>query len=122
MFELLPESTENTIGFSISGKLTAEDYELLLPKLDEAIAAHGKINLLVFVAGDFGGWQGLDAAKADFRLGTHQYRQVERAAFVGQGKRQKRLIKIMDPLTRHTEERFFEHDQLEEAWNWAKGV
>ena len=64
---------------------------------------------------------GLDAAKADFRLGTHQYRQVERAAFVGQGKGQKRLIKIMDPFTRHTEERFFEHDQLEEAWNWAKG-
>ena len=121
MFELLPESTDDTIGFSISGKVTAEDYELLLPKLDEAIAAHGKINLLV-VMGDFEGWDGLDAAKADFRLGTHQYRQVERAAFVGKGKGQRRLIKILDPLTRHTEERFFEHDQLEEAWNWAKGA
>jgi len=32
----------------------------------------------------------------------------------------KRLIKIMDPLTRHTEERFFEADQLEEAWLWVK--
>ena len=121
MFELLPESTEDTIGFSISGKVADEDYELLLPKLDEAIATHGKINLLVLL-GDFEGYDGLDAAKADFRLGTHQYRQVQRAAFVGQGKGQKRLIKIMDPFTRHTEERFFEHDQLEEAWNWARGV
>ncbi|MGD9047869.1 MAG: STAS/SEC14 domain-containing protein [Anaerolineae bacterium] len=120
MFEILPESTENTIGFRFSGKIAAEDYELLLPRLDEAIAAHGKINLLV-VMGDFEGWNGLDAAKADFRLGTQQYRQVERAAFVGQGKWQKRLVKIMDPFTRHTEERFFEHDQLEAAWLWAKG-
>ena len=119
MFELLPESTEDTIGLSISGKVTAKDYELLLPKLDEAIAAHGKINLIV-VMGDFEGWDGLDAAKADFRLGTQQYRQVRRAAFVGQGKWQKRLVKVMDPFTRHTEERFFEHDQLEDAWKWAK--
>ncbi|MFC2030528.1 STAS/SEC14 domain-containing protein [Chloroflexota bacterium] len=121
MFELLPESTEDTIGFSISGKLTAEDYDKLLPKLDAAIAAHGTINLLVLM-GDLEGWDGLDSAKADFRLGTQQYRQVQRAAFVGHGKGQKRLVKIMDPFTRHTEERFFEHDQLEEAWSWAKGV
>ena len=70
---------------------------------------------------NFEGWDGLDAAKADFRLGTHQYRQVERAAFVGEGKAQRRFVKIFDPFTRHTEERFFEHDQLEKAWSWAKG-
>jgi hypothetical protein len=119
MFEILPESTGNCIGFRISGKVAAEDYELLLPKLDEAIATHGKINLLVLL-GDFEGWDGLDAAKADFRLGTQQYRQVERAAFVGQGKWQRRMVKIMDPFTRHTEERFFEHDQLADAWSWLK--
>ncbi|MFC2031438.1 STAS/SEC14 domain-containing protein [Chloroflexota bacterium] len=119
MFELLPESTENCVGFGISGKVTAEDYELLLPKLDEAIDAQGNINLLVLME-SFEGWDGLDAAKADSRMGTQQYRQVRRAAFVGEGKWQKRLVKIMDRLTRHTEERFFEIDQLEEAWQWVK--
>jgi hypothetical protein len=49
MFELLPESTDTCIGFKISGEVTAEDYDTLLPKLDEAIAAHGKINLLVLI-------------------------------------------------------------------------
>jgi hypothetical protein len=119
MFELLPESTDNCIGFRVSGKVAAEDYDRLLPKLDEAIAAYGKINLLVLME-SFEGWDGLDAAKADFRLGTQQYRQVHRAAFVGQVKWQKRLVKIVDPLTRHTEERFFETDQLEAAWHWVK--
>ncbi len=119
MFDLLPESTENCVGFRVGGKVSAEDYEVLLPKLDAAIRAHGKINLLVLME-DFEGWAGLDSAKADFRLGTRQYRRVQRAAFVGQGEWQKRLVKIMDPLTRHTEERFFETDQLEEAWRWVK--
>ena len=32
MFEILPESTETSIGVKVSGKLTAEDYDLLLPK------------------------------------------------------------------------------------------
>ena len=52
MIEILPESTETCIGFQVSGKVTAEDYGVLLPKLDEAIAASGKFNMLV-VMGDF---------------------------------------------------------------------
>jgi len=81
MIEILPESTQNCIGFKISGEVEAEDYAKLLPIMDEAIAAHGKINLLVVIE-DYEGFDGLDAAKADFRFGTQQYRQVEKAAFV----------------------------------------
>lgn len=119
MIEILPQSTETCIGFQVSGKVTAEDYEVLIPQLDQAIAASGKINMLV-VMGDFEGWGGLDAAKADYKLGTHQYRQVEKAAFIGDKKWQEWMVKIMDPFTRRTEERFFDLDQLEEAWQWVK--
>ena len=49
MFELLPESTGNSIGFRVSGKVSAEDYDVMLPKLDDAIEAHGRINLLVAI-------------------------------------------------------------------------
>ena len=119
MFEILPESTETCIGFRVSGELTTEDYDSLLPKLDEAIAAHGKINLLM-VMGDFEGWSDLDAAKADFKLGTHQYRQVEKAAYIGSKKWQKWIVKILDPFTRRTDERFFNPEELDDAWNWIK--
>lgn len=119
MIEILPQSSETCIGFKVSGKVTAEDYDVLLPRLDEAIRAHGKINLLV-VMGDFEGWAGLDAAKADFKLGTQQYRQVEKAAFVGDKKWQEWMVKIMDPFTRRTDERFFDLDRLEDAWQWIK--
>jgi hypothetical protein len=119
MFELLPESTEKCIGFKVSGIVTDEDYDGLLPVLDKAIAAHGKINLLV-VFGGMEGWEDLDAAKADFDFGTQQYREVERAAFVGDKKWQKWIVKIMDPFTRRTDERYFSLAQLEEAWQWVK--
>ena len=119
MIEILPQSTESCLGFKVSGKVTAEDYEVLIPQLDQAIAASGKINMLV-VMGDFEGWAGLDAAKADFKLGTHQYRQTEKAAFVGDKKWQEWMVKIMDPFTRRTNERFFDLEQLDNAWQWIK--
>ncbi len=116
MFEILPESTDTCVGFKISGEVTAEDYDILLPKLDQAIAAHGKINLLVLVD-DFD-FKGFDAARADFQFGTHQYRQVEKAAFVSDKKWLDWTVKIMDPFTRRTKEKVFERDQLDEAWSW----
>ena len=119
MFEILPESTDTCIGFKISGEVNAEDYDTLLPKLDEAISAHGKVNLLM-VMGDFEGISGLDAFKADFNFGTHQYRKVDKAAFVGDKKWLNWVVKIMDPFTRRTDEKLFESDQLEEAWQWVQ--
>jgi hypothetical protein len=117
MIEVLPQSTEKAIGFKFSGKFVAEDYDILIPKLDEAIAASGKINMLI-VMEDFKWRGGLEGAKADFKFGTQQYRQVEKAAFVGEKKWQEWMIKIMDPFTRRTDERFFDLEQLDEAWGW----
>ena len=116
MFEILPESTETCIGFKVSGKVSAEDYEPLLAKMDDAIAKHGKVNLLV--TGNFSGYDDMDAVKADWNFGTRQYRQVNKAAFIGDKKWQKWVVKLMAPFTR-AEERFFEPDQIDQAWKWA---
>jgi hypothetical protein len=118
MIEILPESTETCIGIKISGEVEAEDYENLLPKIDQTIATHGKINLLV-VMEDYEGFDGLEAAKADFRFGTQQYRQVEKAAFVSDKKWMGRMVKLMDPFTRRTDEKTFVPDELETAWAWV---
>ena len=118
MIEILPQSTETCIGFKFSGKITAEDYKVLVPRLDEAIAASRKINMLV-VMDDFKWRGGLEGAIADFKFGTQQYRQVEKAAFVGEKKWQEWMIKIMDPFTRRTDERFYDLDQFNEAWQWV---
>jgi hypothetical protein len=118
VIEILPQSTGKTIGFKISGKVNAEDYDVLLPRLDQAISAYEKINLLVLM-GEFKGWSGLDAAKADYKMGTQQYRQVEKAAFIGEKKWQAWMVQIMDPFTSRTDERFFSLDELDKAWHWV---
>ena len=119
MLELLPQSTDTCLGFKVSGKLSAEDYDVFLPKLDEAIRDHGKINLLL-VIDHFDGYADIEVAKTDFEFGKHQYHQVERAAFVGDEKWQKWMVKAMDPFTRRTDERFFDLEELDEAWSWVK--
>jgi hypothetical protein len=120
VFEILDEGTETCIGFKASGKAVASDYEMLLPKLDAAIEAHGTISLVV-VLDDFDGWGELDAAKADFEFGTTQYRDVERCAFVSDKKWHRWMVRIMDPFTRRTEEAYFELSHLQDAWDWACG-
>jgi hypothetical protein len=97
--------------------VTKADYDAQLPRLDEAIATHGKINLLIAVE-DFD-FKSFDAAKADFEFGTHQYCQVEKAAFVSDMKWMERMVKIIDPFTRRVEEKNFGTDQMEEAWAWV---
>lgn len=119
MFEILPESTDTCIGFKVSGKVSSEDYDVLLDKVDKAIAEHGKINL-VAVFGDFSGYADLEAAKSDWKFGTHQYRQVNKAAFVGDKKWQEWVVKLMAPFTR-AEERFFAPEEIDDAWEWASG-
>jgi hypothetical protein len=120
MFEVLPESTDECFGFKVSGKLTAEDYAELLPKIDEAIAANEQINMLVLID-HLEGWEGKEAAKADYEFGRQQYRHVARCAFVSDKKWHRWVIKLMDPFTRRTDEKFFEPAELDQAWAWARG-
>ncbi len=99
--------------------MTAEDHGGLLPKPDEPIGTHGMINVLK-VMDDFEGYSSPEAAKDDFKFGTHQYHQVEKAAFVGDKKWQARVVMILDPFTRRTDGRCFTLEQLEEAWQWVQ--
>ena len=70
--------------------------------------------------GNFEGWEDLAAAKLDYQLGTHQYRKVQKAAFVGDKKIHKWMVRLIDPFTRQTEERYFDTSQLDQAWGWVK--
>ncbi len=119
MIKILPQSSQSCIGVLVSGSMTSEDYKALLPLLDKAIAASGRVNLLVMMR-DFEGWAGLEPLTTDFELGANQYRQVEKAAFVSKQKWLEWAVWIMDPVTRRTHQRFFSPAQLEEAWKWIE--
>ncbi len=119
MFEILSQSTPGCIGFKVSEKISAEDYDKLMPVIDKAIEEQGEINMLVLIE-DFKGVSEWEAVKKDYNFGTQEYKKVERCAFVSDKDWHKWMVKIMDPFTRRTEEKYFETGQLEEAWAWVK--
>ncbi|HJS30174.1 MAG TPA: STAS/SEC14 domain-containing protein, partial [Anaerolineales bacterium] len=69
---------------------------------------------------DFHGWDSLDAAKADYHFATDQYRHVKRCAFVSEKDWHKWAVRLLDPFTRRTDEKFFELGELEKAWAWVR--
>jgi len=119
MFEILDKSGGNSVGFKASGKVSGEDYDVLFTMIDKAIDEYGEINLLVLLE-DFSGWADKEAAEADFKFGTQQYKQVKRCAFVSDKKWHEWAVKILDPFTRRTEEKFFETSDLQEGWQWVR--
>lgn len=80
MIEAMSDLPEGTLGFSISGEVTGDEYErTLMPTVEEAIAQHERIKLLVHFKADFQRYA-LDAMWDDTRVGLRHWRGFQRIA------------------------------------------
>lgn len=107
----------NLLRVDVSGKLTQDDYDELIPAWKKMIARHGSMRLL-FVMTDFHGWEP-GAAWDDFRFDREHGAQVERVAMVGEKKWQEWISKL-GALFAATEVKYFEYAQLKEAERWLR--
>jgi len=118
MFEKLPESAGNTIGFKLTGALTEEDYtNVFVPQIERLMAEHGHVRMLVLVE-KYSGWRLRDAL-ADFRRGIEHSGQIDRIAVVSE----KRALAWITPLIAHFtkgEIRHFKRTDMAEAWKWVR--
>lgn len=113
MLTFLEQSVGNVIAIQASGKLTHEDYELLLPTVKEVIQKHGKVRFWIELI-DFHGWEpraSWDDLKFDVQHGSN----YERCAIVGESKWQEWMTKLSKPFFTI---KFFNEDQREQAWQW----
>jgi len=80
--------------FSIIGKLTHEDYEVVIPMIDSALEGvkEPKIKMLVDVT-QLEGWE-LRAAWDDFKIGLKHGNQFERIAMLGNKPWQEWAVKV----------------------------
>ncbi len=117
MIEQIPVQEDNIVAFRLSGKLSHADYQAFLPRLEELIKEQGRISVLLELV-DFHGWD-LGAAWDDFRLGVEHADDFERIAIVGEGGLQKWMALMAKPFT-SAEVRFFEAEQLGDAWDWLR--
>ena len=121
MLTMMEQSTESCLGIKVSGTLEAGEHEKVKPVLSNAIKAHGTVNLVIYIE-DFEGYSDADALRQDVQMALDEYRDVAKVAIVGTEDWQAWVAKIIDPLTLGTDERFFEPDQMDDAWTWACGV
>lgn len=120
MLQFLPVFDGNTIAIRASGKLTHQDYQEFLPKLEEQIKQMGKVSVLLELD-NFSGWD-LAAAKDDFKFGMEHLDDFERMAIVGDKAWERWMALMAKPFLSLSsgEVKYFNREDLHEAWDWLR--
>ncbi len=119
MFQEIPVNEPNIFAFKAIGRLTEKDYQEFLPKLASLLKEHSPLSLLIELE-DFHGWE-LKAAWEDFKFGKDHDADFERIAIIGDRQWQRWMTALGKGFI-STEVRFFKRDELQEAWDWLRGV
>lgn len=117
MIQAFAHNHGRVLGFRLSGMLHAEDYETFAPAIAAAIERHGRLRLLLQFE-DFHGWDA-GALWSDLKFRAQHFTDIERIAFVGEGRRDRTVAMLLRPLTT-AELRYFDGDQLADAWAWLE--
>ena len=113
--ELKEELPGNILTVRITGKLSKEDYELLVPEVERLIEEHGKIRVLLILV-DFHGWSA-GALWEDTKFNIHHFNDLERLAIVGDKKWEKGMAVFCKPFTT-AKIRYFDISEEEAAARW----
>jgi hypothetical protein len=99
----------------ISGKITAADYNDLVPTAERLMKQHGKIRMLVEMH-DFHGWTA-GALWQDLKFDVRHFNDIERIAMVGETKWQHGMSVFCKPFT-GAKVRYYDHGAIDEARAW----
>ncbi|MBU1942999.1 MAG: STAS/SEC14 domain-containing protein [Actinobacteria bacterium] len=115
--ELLDETTDTCVVVRFGGKVTGDEYKVFLDAIDDRLKESEKVDMVAELT-EFTFYGDLEAFKEDAHFGTHEYRKVGRAAFVGDSKWIKVFIELSRPFYK-AEEKQFASGALDEAVAWA---
>jgi len=117
MIDLHEESSGKLLTVQLSGKLTKEDYEKFVPRVDAAIQQNGKVRILVQMH-DFHGWE-LGALWEDMKFDAKHFSDIERLALVGASKWEAGMAAFCKPFT-SASIRYFDQSKAAEAETWIR--
>ncbi len=119
MIDVLPGSEGNILVLKAVGKLTDQDYkEVLIPRLESIISAHGKARFLVDMGDEF---HGLEAAAFwdDAYFGLKHRNDFEKVGVIGGPRWVEWGLKIATMIM-SGEVRCFSPSEREEAVSWIR--
>ena len=117
MIKQIPVQENNIVAFRATGKLSHADYQAFLSELEQLIEENGRLSVLLELR-DFHGWD-LAAAWDDFRFINEHENDFDRIAVVGSNQLERWMTAMEAPFL-SAEVRFFDEDQLGEAWDWLR--
>jgi len=103
----------------VSGRLARHDYQQFVPEVDRLIKLHGKIRVLLEMD-NFHGWSP-GGLWEDIKFDVRHFSDIERVAMVGENGWQKGMSQFCRPFTR-AKIRYFDHNELEQAREWAQAA
>src|ERR1700752_2860962 len=115
--ELHEEQGGKLLVVKLSGKLTTEDYQGLVPRVESLMRQHGKLRMLVEMH-DFHGWMA-GALWQDIKFDLKHFSHIERIAFVGESKWEHGMAVFCKPFTT-AKIRYFDHTKADEAKAWLE--
>jgi hypothetical protein len=116
--QLKEEDNGRLIVFHVSGVLTKEEYDRILPQVKPLLRQHGPLRVL-FEMTDFHGWEPT-ALWEELKFDRAQFSElsgIDRCAMVGDRKWQSIMATLSKPFT-SGEIRYFDHTDLAGARKW----
>ncbi len=118
MIRLLSDMPPGVLGFEAVDEIEKEDYEnVLVPAIEAAIAAHGKVRLVYVLGHEFDEYEG-EAVWEDVKLGARHPASFERMAIVTDARWAGPAVKVFSVLL-PGRARAFPLGELEAAKRWA---
>jgi hypothetical protein len=115
MVVLISNPVNNVLQVDVDGKLTKEDYQRLVPGVEDLIQRHGKIRMIVKMR-DFHGWE-IGAIWEDIKFDAKHFSDIERIALIGDKQWEKAMATFCKPFTL-AKIRYFDMEQVDQAVNW----
>jgi hypothetical protein len=119
MLERCADSSEDVFGIKVKGKITAEDYEAVIPEIRAIVEKYGGVRLLIDLT-DFKG-ETMNAWGPDFRFGKEFGKKIIRLAIVGDKLWEQWLAGLATPFWAK-EAKYFPSSISNEAWGWLRGT
>ena len=117
MYRVLDETDDNTVGIHVDGRLTKDDYAVLIPYFEDLIEESGPLNLLCHMTKVEG--TEIEAFWKDFKLSIRHLHEFKRMAIVGDQGWFQWWTKLLNPLVK-TEVKYFPPHEIDDAWTWVK--
>lgn len=115
MIDLEPKP--DFVRIEVSGKLTGDDYDRLIPELERIAAERGALRLYMELR-DFAGWEP-EALWEDIKFDATHQDEMDRVAVVGDSSWEEWGTRLSDPFFK-ADLRFFTYDEADEARSWVR--